>query len=439
MSAKPLVYETIPARIDALTHDGRGVGRVASKTVFVTGALPGEEVLFRYTKRRSRFDEGIVTEVIIPSVQRVSPACPHFHICGGCTLQHLDWQAQLAGKQRFLLEQLEHVGRVQPEEVLPPITGSPWGYRRRARLGAKYVAKKGRVLVGFREKASAFIAELTGCHTLHPSVGQRLLELRDLISGLDARQHIPQVEVAVGDAATALVFRHLVPMSASDLDQLRTFGEQHGFYMYLQPGGPETVAPLWPENAKLSYCLPEFGVELFFLPTDFVQVNAEVNREMVKRAIALLDPTIGERILDLFCGIGNFTLPLARHAGHVVGVEGDAHLVDRARANATHNHIQNAAFFAADLSISDLSLDRFGAEFGKVVLDPPRTGAQEVVKQLHRLRARRIVYISCNPATLARDAGILAHDLSYRLLSAGVVDMFPHTAHVEAIALFVYK
>jgi 23S rRNA (uracil1939-C5)-methyltransferase len=441
MSRKRTSAEPQAARIDSLTHEGRGVARVQGKAVFIDGALPGEEVLFRLARRHGRFDEGVVTEVLVASPERVPPGCPHFSLCGGCSLQYLAVEGQLAHKQRVMLEQLEHIGKVQPETVLPPVTGSPWGYRRRARLGVKYVSKKGAVLVGFREKASGLLADLSRCDTLHPAMGLLLPDLRALVGSLSVSRAIPQIEVAVGDDAAALVFRHLEPLSAEDVQILRQFAQARSLQIYLQPQGPESVAPLWPQPARLSYRLADHGVELFFQPTDFVQVNAEVNRKMVHLALQLLELSPEDRVLDLFCGLGNFTLPMARQAACVVGVEGDAKQVLQARENAAHNDIVNVEFHVADLLNAeppDAAWLRagFSPEFSKILLDPPRTGAEPVVRQAKRIGAERLVYVSCNPATLARDAGELVHGQGYHLAAAGVIDMFPHTGHVETVALF---
>lgn len=434
---KPLSAAPVRAHIESLTQDARGVARINGKAVFVDGALPGEEVTFAYRTQRKRFDEGEAVEVMSPAPERVVPKCLHFGTCGGCSLQHLSGAAQIAAKQQILLDAFQHIGQVEPGEVLTPLRGpQEWGYRRKARLGVKYVAKKEKLLVGFRERRSALLADLSRCEVLHPSVGGRLEELRGLLAGLESYQKIPQIEVAVGDEATALVFRHLEPLSEGDLNKLRGFGEQYKFQIYLQSGGPESVTLLWPAQVRLSYMLPAYNVELFFLPTDFTQVNAGINRLMIERAVGLLEPQPHERVLDLFCGIGNFTLPLARRAGRVVGVEGDEKLVQRARANAAHNGIDNVEFYAADLAQDIAKAPWATPGFDKILLDPPRTGALEVIKQVAALRAARIVYVSCNPATLARDARELVHVHGYRLARVGVMDMFPHTTHVESIALF---
>lgn len=432
---KLLPQEPVAARIESLNHDGRGVAHVNGKAVFIEGALPGEQVLFTYVTQRKRYDEAKVEKIIKPSPDRVEPRCAHFNICGGCSLQHLSPAAQIAAKQQVLLDGLKHIGGIVPKAVLAPHTGPSWGYRRRARLGVKFVIKKDKLLIGFREKRSSLLADIERCEVLHPTVGGLLPALRELIAGLEAYNCIPQIEVAAGDEATALVLRNLVQLSEADLEKLQGFGAAHGMQIYLQPAGPDSVTLIWPEAATLSYRLPKYDLELFFAPTDFVQVNGAINRTMVERVIELLDPRAHERVLDLFCGLGNFTLPLARHAAQVIGVEGEAKLIQRAQDNAQRNGIRNAEFYAADLS-QDLSGQPWAKQrFDKILLDPPRTGALEIIRQLSALDAARIVYVSCNPATLARDARALTEN-GYTLMSAGVLDMFPHTTHVESIALF---
>ena len=431
--------EAVRGRIDSLAHDGRGVAHLDGTATLSEGALPGEEVMFTYVARHKRYDEAVIAEVIEPSPERVTPRCAHSGLCGGCSLQHLRAEAQIHMKEQILLDSLRHLGDVTPEEILPPLIGPHWGYRRRARLGAKFVDKKDAMLVGFREKRSAYLADLSQCEVLHPQVGHQLLALRDLLRGLDAYKRIPQVEVAAGDEKIGLVFRHLDPLSEHDLAALRAFGETHGFYIYLQAAGPDSVAPLWPSDPRLTYRLSEFDVELDFLPTDFTQVNGDINAAMVRLALELLDLRGDERVLDLFCGIGNFTLPIARRAAAVVGVEGDAKLVARARDNANRNGIVNAEFHTADLSDETSMWPWAVPGFDKILLDPPRTGALEVVRRVAGLGAKRIVYVSCNPATFARDAAELVRQHGYRLRKAGVMDMFPHTTHVECIALFEKK
>jgi 23S rRNA (uracil1939-C5)-methyltransferase len=431
-SAEPVV-----ATIDSMSQDGRGVTHVDGKAVFIPGSLPGERVAFVYTRTHRRYDEGAVREIQCWAAQRVVPPCPHFGVCGGCSLQHLDATAQVEAKQDSLLQALERIGKVRPEALLPPLrTDPPWGYRRKARLGVKYVEKKGRVLVGFRERNSPFIADIDRCAVLHPRIGERLLDLAGMIAGLSIRDRIPQIELAMGDDDIALVFRVLAPPTDSDAQALLAFGAHHGLPIYLQTGGPETIHPLSPgAPGELSYRLPGFAVEIAFRPTDFTQVNLELNRLMVTQALELLDPQPTEGVLDLFCGVGNFTLPLARRAGTVVGVEGDAGLVEQARRNAQRNRLDNVEFFAADL-YADLAAEPWlPRRFTKALLDPPRSGAFEILPRLPQLGVERLVYISCFPSTLARDAGRLV-ELGYRLRQAGVMDMFPHTSHVESIALF---
>lgn len=429
-----LPKEPVRLKVSGLSHEGRGIAQVDGKTVFVHGALPGETVVARYTRRHRRYDEAAVVEVEHAAAERIDPRCPHFGTCGGCSLQHLSPERQIAFKQDVLLELLWHVGRVEPAEVLAPLQGSPWGYRRKARLAVKDVPRKGRVLVGFREKHSPYVADMNSCEVLDPRVGQRLEALSELIAGLSRPDRIPQIEVAIGDNAVALVFRNLEPLTSPDLASLRRFGQQHDFMILQQPGNESTVAPVWPEVQELYYEVA--GERLVFRPTDFTQVNNALNLKMVGRAIALLDPGPDDRVLDLFCGLGNFTLPLARRAAAVVGVEGDQALVERACENARRNGLQNAEFHVANLAEPVDHHPWARAEFNKVLLDPPRSGALEVLPQVAWFRPQRIVYVSCNPSTLARDAGELVHNYGYRLVSAGVMDMFPHTAHVESIACF---
>lgn len=433
---KPLPRPVSHITVESLSHDGRGVAHLDGKAVFIDGALPGEEVGFEYLGTHRKYDEGRVTDVHRASPDRVTPRCPHFGVCGGCSLQHLDPGAQIRAKQQVLLDNLKHIGDVVPDSVLPVLAGPVWGYRSKARLAAKYVIKKGRLLVGFREKRTPYVAELTRCEVLHASVGEHLLELAALIDRLEARARIPQIEVAVSESVTALVFRHLDPLSEVDLEQLRQFAAGQGVHVYLQPGGPATVQLLWPQHSSLSYHLPAQDVEIRFRPTDFTQVNAAINGQMVERVLQLLALQPQDRVLDLFCGLGNFTLPMARFAGAVTGVEGEAGLVSRARENALLNGIDNARFHVADLAAEQPDPAWSGAHYDKVLLDPPRSGAAAVLPVIGRLRPGRIVYVSCHPGSLARDAGNLVKAQGYRLVAAGVMDMFPHTAHVESIAEF---
>ena len=434
---KTLPTQHQQASIASLTHDGRGVARVADKTVFIDGALPGEEVLFRYTRVHSKYDEGEIVEVMKASPQRITPACEFFNTCGGCSLQHLEPAEQIRIKQSVLLDNLQRIGKVQTNEILPPVTGPIWGYRQKARLGVRYVPKKGRVLVGFREKHSGLLADMTYCKILNPLIGERLDVLAQLIRQLSCYKHIAQIEVAVGDEAAALIFRHLVELTDGDKQRLIDFGQQYDFQIYLQPKGPDSVSLLWPETASLSYRLPDLDITLAFLPNDFTQVNTAINQAMVNRALDLLEPQATDQVLELFCGLGNFSLPLARQVQQLSAVEGDAALIARARENAERNDIHNIDFHVANLmdEVSGLPWLR-KRHYDKVLLDPPRSGAQEMLPHLASLKISRIVYVSCNPATLARDAGILVHQYGYRLDKVGVMDMFPHTAHVESIALF---
>ncbi len=433
---KQVEVEPQHAVIESLNHDSRGVAHVDGKAVFIRGALPGEEVMFRPSRSRKSYSEGDCVEVIKASEDRIEPHCAHFEICGGCSLQHMKPEVQIHAKQQILLENLQHLGKVQPETILPPLTGPHWGYRRKARLGAKYVFKKESVLIGFRERSSSFLADIQRCEVLHPAIGEHLLGLRELMMGLTARERIPQIEVAIGDESVALIFRTLDPLDEEDKTRLKMFAEAKQFQIYLQPKGPDTVTLLYPSTAQLSYRLAEFDLEFLFNPLDFTQVNADINQKMMSLAIEMLDPQSDECILDLFCGLGNFSLPLARKAGSVVGVEGDEGLVERARQNAVHNGIINAEFFSSDLSDDPEKQNWFGGGFDKLLIDPARAGAAEVIAQLPKLGVSRIVYVSCNPATLARDAGEIVNTHGYRLVSAGVMDMFPHTTHVESIALF---
>jgi 23S rRNA (uracil1939-C5)-methyltransferase len=419
-----------------LSHEGHGVARLDGKAVFVTDALPGERVMLRRVRRHRNFDEAVLESVLEASPDRVAAPCPHYGTCGGCALQHLDPAAQLAFKQAQLLENLVRLGGVSPAEILEPLTGPFWNYRRRARLGIKYVAGKGRVLVGFRERAAPYVADLHECRVLAPPLDRLMDPLAGLVGRLGISARVPQAEVAAADDACAIVLRVLDPPSEADLDQLREFERGHGVRVYLQPGGPATVAPLTPGCAPLGYRLPEFDLTIEFGPTDFVQVNGALNGAMVRRAVERLDPQPGEQVLDLFCGLGNFSLPLARRAGHVTGVEGEAALVARAAANARRDAIGNASFVTADLAAPDGDAPWAMRKYQRVLLDPPRAGAREVLPLVDRCGAGRVVYISCHPGSLARDAGILVREHGFRLAAAGVMDMFPHTTHVEAMTVF---
>ncbi len=426
------------AAVASLSHDGRGVARLDGKTVFIEGALPGETVRFRYFNKYKNYDSGGLLEILEASPDRVTPPCPHFGVCGGCDLQHLRPAVQIQAKQQIVAEQLAHLGKVEPRSWLAPITGPALGYRRRARLGARNVPSLGGVQIGFRERRRSFIANLDSCPVLDPKIATLLPSMRTVVGELSRPDRVPQIEVAVGDMDSALVFRHLVPLQDRDKELLRAFGERHGLQIYTQRGGPDSAVALWPTEPRgLYYRLPEFDVDIRFQPTDFVQVNGAVNRATVSQAVRLLEPKRDEQVLDLFCGLGNFTLPLARRAGRVLGVEADAGLVQRAQENAQRHNMANVEFRSADL-YQEMAPAAWGEiRPDKLLLDPPRSGAMEAIKSLAEPLPSRIVYVSCYPATLARDSQYLVHVLGYRLETAGVMDMFPQTSHVETMALFV--
>ena len=437
-----LPQEPFPATIESLSHEGRGVTHIDGKATFISGALPGEKVSFIYTSKSRSHDEGKIDSVIEASPDRVEPKCQHYDICGGCSLQHLSSEAQIKYKQQSMLEGLKHLGKVEPQEVFEPITGDSWGYRRKARLGAKFVIKKNKVLVGFRERHGGFLAEIESCEVLHESVGKKLKEFQTLMFDMESRDSTPQIEVAVGDENTALIIRHLKPLSEKDQNAWIAFAKQYDFQLYLQPKGPDTVHCIWPEQSELKtlyYQHDSFDTKVEFGPQDFFQVNSSINVQMVPRAVELLQLTGKEKVLDLFCGLGNFTLPIARQAAHVTGVEGDLVMVKRARETALANGIENTDYFASNLMGTPEELKRepwLKQQYDCILLDPPRSGAKEIIEHFGKLKAKRIVYISCHPATLARDAGELVHTHGYKLLGAGVMDMFPQTAHVESIAVF---
>ena len=420
-----------------LSHDGRGVARHEGKVVFVDGGLPGERIRARLRRRARDFDEAELLGLLTPAPERVEPRCGHFGMCGGCVLQHCAPDAQIAAKQKQLLENFKRIAGMAPQRLLPPLTANVWGYRRKARLSVKHVTKKGRVLVGFRERNPRFIADIRRCEVLDPRVGAKIERIGDLIATLHAKDSIAQIEVAAGEGMPALVFRHLQPLNDEDLDRLRDFGNAEHFAIYLQPGGIDSVHLLWPHTHELMFSLPARKLRYRFAPLDFVQVNAGINAAMIEHTSALLDLNTNDCVLDLFCGLGNFSLPMAQQAGRVVGVEGDAGLVQRARDNAEMNGLNNVEFHAADLAQNLSGLGWAREAYTAVLIDPPRTGAQAVLEQLRFPQARRLVYVSCHPGSLARDARILVDSHGYQLKAAGVMDMFPHTAHVESIALFV--
>lgn len=428
--------------IESLDLEARGVARLDGKVVFVQGALPGEWVEARIVRRKPSFDVAHTEKILKSSSQRVTPRCPHYGVCGGCAMQHLDAAAQVAVKQRALEDALWHIGRVLPGRMLTPMHGPTWGYRYRARLSVRYVQKKGGVLVGFREKKGAYVADMHECHVLPRHVSNLITPLRELVGALSIPRSIPQIEVAVGDDIVVLLMRHMEALSEQDQQLLKQFADAHKVSWWLQPKGPDTVHPLNPDDVDcLSYRLPEFGLRMGFKPTDFTQVNHAINRALVSRALALLDIAPEHRVLDLFCGLGNFTLPLATRVAEVVGVEGSQTLVGRANAAARdHGLEQKAQFSVQNLFEVDAGWLKALGRFDRWLIDPPRDGAEAIVQSLAQLDASlqpdRIVYVSCNPATLARDAGILVRDAGYRLDAAGAINMFPHTGHVESIAVF---
>ncbi len=434
MSRRKVNRDPRQGEVVDLVHDGRGVIRSDGKTVFVPDVLPGETVQYRAMRRKRNYDEGELLEVLQASPHRVEAQCAHFGVCGGCVLQHMHPDQQLQHKQKHLMDVFERIAQVRPKQWLEPLTGPLWGYRRRARLAVKYVHKKERVLVGFRERGKPYVADIKVCEVLDPRVGQRLEELARLIEGLEARESIPQIEVAMGDEDVCLVFRHLQPLSASDHAQLADYGRSTGLWIYLQSGGLDTVEAIESAAPVLRYALPAYDLDLEFTPIDFVQVNAALNQKMIPHALKLLDLQPGERVLELFAGLGNFTMPMARQGAQVVAVEGDAGLVERGRANARRQGL-DADYHVADLFESQQGAPWLQAGFDKVLLDPPRAGAEQILPDLLAKKPQTIVYVSCHPASLARDAAIIAA-AGYRCSHAGIMDMFPHTGHVESIAAF---
>ncbi len=437
-----LTVESLDLEAQGVAHNAEG------KVVFIEGALPGEEVQVSVNRKKNNWEQATLTALRKESSQRVTPGCRHFGVCGGCKMQHFHVGAQVATKQRALEDALWHLGKLKPEQVLRPIEGPSWGYRYRARLSVRYVAKKGGVLVGFHERKSSYVADMDCCEVLPPHMSAMLVPLRELIGSMDQRDRLPQIEVAIGSQVTALVLRHLQPLTVADLQRLRDFASQHGVQWWLQPKGPDTVHLLDDDGPQLSYDLPEFGVSMPFKPTDFTQVNHQINQVLVGRALRMLNAQPDDRVIDWFCGLGNFTLPIATQAREVLGIEGSETLVARSRENAAINGLRGKASFTARnlFEITPAELASYGVA-GKWLVDPPREGAFALVKALVELHAdaslapgyqppQRIVYVSCNPATLARDAGLLVHQAGYRCVAAGAINMFPHTAHVESMAVF---
>jgi len=448
----PVIPETKQAIIESLDQEGRGVTHVDGKTIFIDGALPNEKVTFQSHRIKPSYEVANVVEVLKQSNQRVTPKCKHFGLCGGCKLQHLDFSAQVAAKQRLLENDLTHIGKVQPDNILPPIYGPIWGYRHKARLSVKYVDKKQRVLVGFNEKATRYVADMNSCEVLVPEVSALIEPLQGMIVQLSIRDKLPQIELAVGEAdlsngdykpVIVLIFRIMAPLTVEDEAHLKTFADKHAVQIWTQTKGPDTIKPFYPVSTsekslpQLKYSLPEFDLVYPFKPNEFTQVNPQINQVMIRRAMQLLSPQAGEKIADFFCGIGNFTLPIARSGAQVLGLEGLANLVDRANESATLNQITNTQFGVADLfKMTPETLTNLG-RCDKWLVDPPRDGAYELIKSLDDSNSpQRIVYVSCNPATLARDADVLVNEKGYILKAAGVINMFPHTAHIESIAWF---
>lgn len=424
--------------IESLDQEGRGIAHADGKVIFIEGALTGERATYSSYRKKPSFEVAQVGGILRPSFMRVVPRCIHFGVCGGCSMQHLEPRAQVAVKQRILEDNLWRIGKVRAEMILPPLHGLPWAYRQRARLSSRRVEKKGKTLVGFHEKHSSFVTDLSRCEILPEKISRLIPLLAQLVDGLSIRSRLPQIEVACGDRVDVLVLRIMEPLTAADEAALRAFADAHGVQFWLQTKGPDTCHPFHPLDAPpLTYALPEFGIEMPFAPTEFTQVNHVLNRFMVHRAMRLLDPRPGERIADFFCGLGNFTLPIARSGATVLGIEGSEALVRRAGQNARHNGLEQRVEFRA-MNLFEMDAGAFAAlgRFDKLLIDPPRDGAVDLVKAIGEDAPRRIVYVSCNPATLARDAEVLVHVKGYALKAAGVMNMFPQTSHVESIAMF---
>jgi 23S rRNA (uracil1939-C5)-methyltransferase len=430
--------QSIEITIDSLSHEGQGLGHIDGKRCFVAQALPQERVRVRVYSNKRRYTMAQLEEVLEASPDRIPAQCQHFGVCGGCQLQHISQQQQIEMKQTSLLEQLQHFGQVVPEAIMPPLQAEPYGYRRKARIGVRYVNKKEKLLLGFREQNGRYLADCETCEVIHPRIKAIWLPLRDLLAGLSIFKEIPQIETAVGDDGAAIVLRHMQALSDADLQQCQQFAQTFDIHFYLQPKGPDTVHRLWPQQGpeRLSYKLADQGLSLHFHPNDFTQVNAGINQQMVTQAINLLALNTNDTVLDLFCGLGNFTLPLAQKANAVVGVEGSADMVTRVLENAEHNGLSNVSAYCANLAEDCQAQPWAQQHFDKVLIDPPRSGAEAVIPLLGKIAAKRIVYVSCNPASLARDAGLLVKQ-GYKLQKAGVMDMFTHTQHTEAMALFV--
>lgn len=426
------------AEIHDLTHEAQGVARIENKTVFIDGALPGERVTFRYRRRKRNFDEGELVEVLEASPDRVKPRCEYFGVCGGCSFQHIKADRQIKYKEKQLLDSFQHVGGVTIPTLLSPLdSDAHWGYRTKARLGAKWVKKKGRVLVGFREKRKPYIADMSHCEILPEEVSKLLPAFSELIASMSMPDKVPQIELAATEDVNAYVIRHMFDLAEDDIEKLRDFSQKHKVAIYSQRGGPDSICLLVPEAVTLQYKIPQYDVSFEFLPSDFTQVNQTINPRMVELALELLELNAEDIVLELFSGLGNFSLPIARHVKHVTAFEGDAGLVERASHNAERNNIHNIDFHSADLFETTGGIKLLlPANYNKIFLDPARSGAIQILPMVANKKVQRIVYVSCNPATLARDSKILIEDLGFKLQKAGVMDMFPQTSHVESIALF---
>jgi 23S rRNA (uracil1939-C5)-methyltransferase len=437
---KKLDKAPITTYIESLSHDGRGIARIDGKTTFIQGALAHETVTFEYIRKKKDYDEGKTLTVNEKSSLRVKPKCQYFEICGGCSMQHLNAEAQIDEKQKLLFDILDRIGKCSPQEIMQPITSSSWHYRNKARLSVRHVVKKDATLIGFREKNNPrYITDINTCLILNKKIADELENLSQILSNFDDKCSIAQIEVAAGDTDVALIFRNLNPLSLNDESKLKAFSDRTAFKIFLQPGGEDSVYLLHPANTSsyLTYSLDDFGITYKFYPTDFTQVNAGINQKMVRKAIEMLDLNSEDVVLDLFCGLGNFSLPIAKSAKQVIAVEGSQAMVDRGLMNAVENAITNITFKKANLNSDDIYKDLIHFAANKLLIDPPRTGALEIVKNIDKFNIKRIVYVSCNPATLARDADILVNQHGYKMISAGVMDMFPHTSHVESIALFI--
>ena len=433
---KRIPTDIITTQVTQLNHEGRGIAHINGKATFLFGALGGETVEFQYSKCHRQYDEGTVIKVLEKSSDRVTPLCQHFGVCGGCSLQHVSPEAQRTHKQSVLLEHFQHQANCQPETIIEPLYAHPWEYRRRARLSVRFVPKKEAVLVGFRERGTSYVAQINECEILHPSIGRKIKALSELFMQCEMKSEIAQLEIAIGDNATAVVLRHMVELPQVDIEKLITFARDNDLQLYFQPKGPDTIHAVYPENPdELFYDIPDHKIKMHFKPTQFTQINQAINLKMINRALELLDLQKSDHALDLFCGIGNFSLPMAKYCSAVVGVEGAENSIIQAQKNAIENNIHNAKFYTQDLS-ADLSQAVWSKDhYDKILLDPARVGAKELMPHIAVWQPTRIVYVSCNPITLARDAKELL-ELGYRLEKAGVMDMFPHTDHIEAIALF---